>query len=358
MPRRAAGERSAPRAAGNSSSTTHSACARTRSSRINSSDARRAHSRAPARRDRARRPCVRQRRPRRPRRDPRRGLEGAARSSSPSWPTARSTGSTPRSRSGRGRTPGRSRTPIPRRAARSTRRAKPRQPALGANRPRRDAVGQDMMPNAHAQDAEMSLREYEDFVFRACHVDGDEDPVAHWRSSADELTARAGELTDTREIESSGLTRTCGSASPGAPGSRRTGRTTCPTAGVFPVETETEARSASRCRPSSTDARSRTSGFASRAAASSIPTRGAAQTTCGRRRTDEGARVLGEFAFGLNYEIDRWTRNILFDEKISGTPSTSRARVGLRRLRLQERLGAALGHHLRPSRGGRDLRRR
>jgi aminopeptidase len=35
--------------------------------------------------------------------------------------------------------------------------------------------------------------------------------------------------------------------------------------------------------------------------------------------TDDGARILGEFAFGLNYEIDRWTRNILFDEKIGGT---------------------------------------
>jgi aminopeptidase len=34
---------------------------------------------------------------------------------------------------------------------------------------------------------------------------------------------------------------------------------------------------------------------------------------------DDGARVVGEFAFGLNYEIDRWTRNILFDEKIGGT---------------------------------------
>ena len=53
-------------------------------------------------------------------------------------------------------------------------------------------VGTLMPTNAHAQDAEMSLREYEDFVFRACHVDGDDDPVAHWRSSADELTARAG----------------------------------------------------------------------------------------------------------------------------------------------------------------------
>jgi aminopeptidase len=34
---------------------------------------------------------------------------------------------------------------------------------------------------------------------------------------------------------------------------------------------------------------------------------------------DAGARILGEVAFGLNYEIDRFTRDILFDEKIGGT---------------------------------------
>jgi aminopeptidase len=34
---------------------------------------------------------------------------------------------------------------------------------------------------------------------------------------------------------------------------------------------------------------------------------------------DAGARVLGEFAFGLNYGIQQFTRNILFDEKIGGT---------------------------------------
>ncbi len=38
---------------------------------------------------------------------------------------------------------------------------------------------------------------------------------------------------------------------------------------------------------------------------------------------DDGARVLGEFAFGLNYEIDRFTSNILFDEKIGGTIHTA-----------------------------------
>jgi aminopeptidase len=35
--------------------------------------------------------------------------------------------------------------------------------------------------------------------------------------------------------------------------------------------------------------------------------------------TDAGSAVLGEVAFGLNYEIDRFTRDILFDEKIGGT---------------------------------------
>ncbi len=35
--------------------------------------------------------------------------------------------------------------------------------------------------------------------------------------------------------------------------------------------------------------------------------------------TDEGARRLGELAFGLNYDITRFTKEILFDEKIGGT---------------------------------------
>jgi aminopeptidase len=35
--------------------------------------------------------------------------------------------------------------------------------------------------------------------------------------------------------------------------------------------------------------------------------------------SDEGAHHLGEFAIGTNYEINRFTRNILFDEKLGGT---------------------------------------
>jgi aminopeptidase len=36
-------------------------------------------------------------------------------------------------------------------------------------------------------------------------------------------------------------------------------------------------------------------------------------------KLDEGASVAGEFAIGTNKRIDRFTKNILFDEKIGGT---------------------------------------
>jgi hypothetical protein len=58
---------------------------------------------------------------------------------------------------------------------------------------------------AHAQDAQMSLAEYERFVFRACHVEEPGDPVAHWQGVRDELGARA---------ERSPRPGSCGSSAP------------------------------------------------------------------------------------------------------------------------------------------------
>ena len=40
-------------------------------------------------------------------------------------------------------------------------------------------VGTRFPTEAHAQDAEMSLPEYEDFVYTACHVREQDDPIAH-----------------------------------------------------------------------------------------------------------------------------------------------------------------------------------
>src|SRR5439155_23674415 len=40
--------------------------------------------------------------------------------------------------------------------------------------------------NAYAQDAEMSLPEFEDFVFHACLLNGEEDPADRWRQVSKE----------------------------------------------------------------------------------------------------------------------------------------------------------------------------
>ena len=34
---------------------------------------------------------------------------------------------------------------------------------------------------------------------------------------------------------------------------------------------------------------------------------------------DDGAKYIGEFGVGTNYDVKRFTKNILFDEKIGGT---------------------------------------
>jgi len=183
-------------------------------------------------------------------------------------------------------------------------------------------VGTVMPTNAHAQDAEMSLLEYEDFVFRACHVDGDQDPVAHWRAAAEELTARAAEFADTREVRIVGPDTDLRLGVAGRTWQPSYGTHNMPDGEVFtsPVETETEGEirftlPAVFYGREVEDIRLRFEG----GRVVDADARSGADYLRTLLDTDDGARVLGEFAFGLNYEIDRWTRNILFDEKIGGT---------------------------------------
>jgi aminopeptidase len=175
--------------------------------------------------------------------------------------------------------------------------------------------------NAHAQDAEMSLSSYEDFVFRACHV-LDDDPVGHWRRIATELEARAEELDSVSELrilgEDTDLTvRVAGRTWRAAHGLQN-----MPDGEVYtsPLETGAsgtirfsfpavyEGREIEDIRLRFEDGRV----IDAEAAAG----QGYLEALLGM---DEGARGIAEVAFGLNYEIDRFTRNLLFDEKIGGT---------------------------------------
>ena len=175
--------------------------------------------------------------------------------------------------------------------------------------------------HAHAQDAEMSLARYEDFVYGACHVDED-DPAAHWELVAASLSARADQLESVRELRIVGVDTDLRVGVEGRKWIAADGRYNMPDGEVFtsPLETETEGEirytfPAIYHGREVEDIRLRFEG--GRVVAAEAARGG--EYLASLLDMDDGARVPGELAFGLNYEIDRFTRNILFDEKIGGT---------------------------------------
>jgi aminopeptidase len=175
---------------------------------------------------------------------------------------------------------------------------------------------------AHAQDAGMSLPEHERFVYRACHVENDGDPVAHWQATRAELAARAEQLTRARELRVVGPGTDLRVVVDGRAWEAADGRYNMPDGEVYtsPHEGSTEGE-ISFAFPTVFQGRE-VEGARLRFEGGSVV---AAEARRGKPflqaalDVDDGARRLGEIAFGLNYEIDRFTNNTLFDEKIGGT---------------------------------------
>ncbi len=175
---------------------------------------------------------------------------------------------------------------------------------------------------AHAQDAGMSLEEYEQFVYRACHVEGDGDPVAHWKATRDELALRAGQLSEARELRIVGPGTDLRVVVEGRKWDAADGRYNLPDGEVYtsPHETATEGEIAFAF-PALFQGRE-IDGIRLRFEEGRVveaEAREGGSFLDAVLELDEGARRLGEVAFGLNYEIDRFTNNTLFDEKIGGT---------------------------------------
>ena len=173
----------------------------------------------------------------------------------------------------------------------------------------------------HAQDADMSLEDYEDFVFRACHV-LDDDPVEHWRQVGERLQARAGELSSVRELRIVGEDTDLTAVVDGRTWRAAYGRQNVPDGEVYTSPVETGVNGTIRFGFPAVfggreidDARL----VLENGRVISAEAAGGEEYLRSLLEIDEGANGVGELAFGLNYEIDRFTRNILFDEKIGGT---------------------------------------
>jgi aminopeptidase len=175
--------------------------------------------------------------------------------------------------------------------------------------------------SAHAQDAGMSLSTYEDFVYSACHVDTDE-AAEHWRLVAASLRARAQELNSVKELRILGPDTDLRVSVDGRTWISAEGTYNMPDGEVFTSPTETATEGEIRYTFPAIYHGREVEDIRLRFEGGRVVH---AEATHGDDylktllAMDDGARILGEVAFGLNYEIDRFTRNILFDEKIGGT---------------------------------------
>ncbi len=174
---------------------------------------------------------------------------------------------------------------------------------------------------AHAQDAGMSLSDYEDFVFGAGLLDHD-DPPAAWQGVHVEQQRIADFLSSHGEIHivapGTDLTYRVG----GRKWINASGTRNFPDGEVFTGPIEDSASGTVRFSYPAVYAGNEVEDVRLRFEAGKV-----VEATAGRGQDfllsmldqDPGARFLGEVAFGLNYGIKQFTRNILFDEKIGGT---------------------------------------
>jgi aminopeptidase len=175
--------------------------------------------------------------------------------------------------------------------------------------------------NAYAQDAEMSTDDFAEFVYRACLLDHD-DPVAAWNELAAKQQILVDWLTGKREIRLVGEGTDLKIDVTGRKWINADGRKNFPDGEVFtgPVESGTEGY-VSFDMPAMTHGRS-VEGIRLRFENGKVVDASATKNEeflLKQLDVDEGARYLGEFAFGTHFGIQRFTGQILFDEKIGGT---------------------------------------
>lgn len=175
--------------------------------------------------------------------------------------------------------------------------------------------------NAAAQEAGMSLSDYREFVFAAGML-GEHDPVAFWQAEA----ARQKELIDwlagRRQVTLKGEHVDLTLSIEGRTFIACAGEENFPDGEIYTSPVEGSANGWIRFGyPAIFDGQEVSDvelwfegGRVVREQAGKNP-----ELLSGLLDTDAGSRYLGEWGIGTNYGITRFTKNMLFDEKIGGT---------------------------------------
>lgn len=175
--------------------------------------------------------------------------------------------------------------------------------------------------NAYAQDGDMGTEEFADFVFNACKLNVD-DPIAAWKRLAAEQQRRIDWLDGRDEIHLTGPDTDLKLSAKGRTWINADGRKNFPDGEIFTGPVEDSVNGHIRFSFPVVDAGREISDIRLKFENGKVVDASASKGEdylLQQLDVDAGARYLGEFAFGTNFDIDRFTRNILFDEKIGGT---------------------------------------
>jgi len=176
---------------------------------------------------------------------------------------------------------------------------------------------------AFAQEAEMSFDDYEAFVFEACHVDASvDDPVAHWEGVKKEQARVIEMLAAHDRVVVHGPDCELSLSIKGRSFINGCGPHNMPDGEIYTGPVEDSVSGWVRFTyPAMRDGRV-VEGIDLKFEEGRVVSAKAGKNEeylTEVLELDPGAKRVGEFAFGLNEGIRRFTGNILFDEKIGGT---------------------------------------
>jgi aminopeptidase len=174
----------------------------------------------------------------------------------------------------------------------------------------------------HAHDADMSLGEFEDYVYRACHVDGEDDPIAYWRAFGDHQARLAEALAEHDRVEIRGPDCDLRLSIAGRRFISSCGTHNMPDGEIFSGPVESSVEGWARFSFPAVHKGNEVEGVELTFQQGQVVAWRAARNQAYLEQMlniDAGARYLGEFGVGTNRELQHLTRNILLDEKIGGT---------------------------------------
>ncbi len=182
-------------------------------------------------------------------------------------------------------------------------------------------VGTLFPTEGSAQEAGMSLEEYEDFVYGATFA-SKSDPVGEWKALGDMQQKKIDWLKGKKQVQLKGPNIDLEVSIDGRVFINACGERNMPDGEIFTGPVEESVNGWYRASfPSIVQGRA-VEGIELKFEQGKVINATAAKNQdllYSMLDADDRSRYLGEFAFGTNFGIDRFTGSILFDEKIGGT---------------------------------------